>query len=76
MTRARPLTAVMLPKAELVGEVLGAAKIGYPDIKVTGFTGTLLSIHNVTGKGLNGAVMIDAPKVPDPMAVPAAPYRL
>ena len=36
------------------------------DIKVTGFTGSLLNISNVTGKGLTGATQIDPPKVPDP----------
>jgi polygalacturonase len=37
------------------------------DIKVTGVTGPLVSIHNVTGKGLDGAAQIDGPKVPDPI---------
>lgn len=36
------------------------------DIKVSGFTGTLLSICNVSGKGLEGAQTIDFPhKVPE-----------
>lgn len=46
------------------------------DIKVTGFTGPLLGIHNVAGKGLQGATTIEAPKVPDPVAAPAQPYQL
>jgi polygalacturonase len=50
------------------------AKIG--DIKVTGFTGPLLSIANVTGTGLDGAATIEPPKVPDPVPAPATPYLL
>jgi polygalacturonase len=46
------------------------------DIKVTGFEGPLLSIANVTGTGLAGAVKIDPPKVPDPVPEPATPYKL
>jgi polygalacturonase len=44
-------------------------------VKVTGFSGPLLGIHNVTGKGLEGAVAIDGPKVPDPVVV-SKPYQL
>lgn len=44
------------------------------DIKVKGYTGPLLSINNVTGKGLDGAITIDAPKVPEPIS--ATPYQL
>jgi hypothetical protein len=46
------------------------------DIKVMGYAGALLSINNVTGSGLNGAVRIDPPKLPDPVTVPAQPYQL
>ncbi len=46
------------------------------DIKVTGFTGPLLNISNVTGKGLTGATQIDPPKIPDPIPAPATPYKL
>ncbi len=46
------------------------------DVKVTGVTGPLIGIHNVTGKGLQGAVQIDGPKVPDPIPAPAQPYVL
>ncbi len=48
-------------------------------INVTGFEGPLLSTYNVTGTGLNGAVAVDAaklPKVPDAIPEPAVPYRL
>ena len=34
-------------------------------IDVTGYSGPLLSISNVSGKGLGGAVKIDPPKVPE-----------
>jgi len=43
---------------------------------MSGITGPLVSIHNVSGKGLEGAAMIDGPKVPDVVPSPAAPYRL
>ncbi|MBD0279556.1 MAG: right-handed parallel beta-helix repeat-containing protein [Flavisolibacter sp.] len=46
------------------------------NIHVTGYTGPLLSIHNVTGKGLEGAVTIEGPKVPDPIAANTTPYQL
>lgn len=47
------------------------------DIKVTGYTGPLVGIQNVTGSGLKGAVTINPPKIP-PTAIPAPskPYRL
>ncbi|HXE64561.1 MAG TPA: glycoside hydrolase family 28 protein [Bryobacteraceae bacterium] len=45
------------------------------NIRVTGFSGPLLSIHNVTGKGLDGAATIDGPKVPEPITVDK-PYEL
>jgi len=46
------------------------------NVKVTGVAGPLLGIHNVTGKGLEGAATIDGPKLPDPVAAPAQPYQL
>jgi polygalacturonase len=46
------------------------------DIKVTGFTGPLLSTYNVTGKGLAGAVPLPEAKIPDPIQPPAQPYVL
>ena len=45
-------------------------------IKVSGFSGPLLSTANVTGTGLAGAVTIDGPKIADPVAPPATPYQL
>jgi polygalacturonase len=46
------------------------------DVKVTGFSGPLIGIYNVTGKGLEGAAAIEGPKVPEPIAAPVTPYRL
>jgi polygalacturonase len=46
------------------------------DINVTGYTGPLISINNVTGKGLNGAATIDAPKVLEIIVAPKEPYQL
>ncbi len=46
------------------------------NVKVTGVAGPLVGIHNVTGKGLEGAARIDGPKLPDPVPAPAQPYIL
>ncbi|WP_201977445.1 glycoside hydrolase family 28 protein [Hymenobacter rubidus] len=46
------------------------------NISVTGFSGPLLSVNNVTGSGLEGAVTIDPPKLPDVVNAPAQPYKL
>jgi polygalacturonase len=46
------------------------------DIRVTGYSGPLLSIVNVTGKGLEGATTIEPLKLPDPVPPPAKPYQL
>jgi polygalacturonase len=46
------------------------------NVKLSGLTGQLISIHNVSGKGLEGAAIIDGPKVPDVVPTPAEPYRL
>jgi polygalacturonase len=53
-----------------------ARKAEIRNVKVSGLTAPLLSIHNVSGKGLEGAAMIDGPKVPDVVPSPATPYRL
>jgi hypothetical protein len=34
---------------------------------VSGYSGPLLGVYHVTGKGLEGAVTIDAPKIPEPV---------
>ncbi len=46
------------------------------DVQLTGLTGPLLGINNVTGKGLEGATTIEAPKVPEPVVAPNPPYKL
>jgi polygalacturonase len=46
------------------------------NVTVTGYTGPMIGIHNVTGTGLKGAAEIDGPKVPDPVPTPATPYIL
>jgi hypothetical protein len=46
------------------------------NIKVTGFSGSLLNIDNVTGIGLAGAAKIEPAKLPDPIPTPAKPYEL
>ena len=46
------------------------------DINVTGLTGPLVSAHNVSGMGIEGAAPIDGPKLPEPIPAPSQPYRL
>jgi len=46
------------------------------NVQVTGLNGPLISVHHVTGKGLDGATQIDGPKLPEPVATPAQPYIL
>jgi hypothetical protein len=46
------------------------------NVNVTGLSGPLLSLDNVTGTGLEGAVTIPPPKVPDPIQTSATPYEL
>ena len=45
-------------------------------IDVTGFERPLLSTYNTTGTGLENAVALPAPKVPDAIPAPAQPYIL
>lgn len=45
-------------------------------INVTGFTGSLLRTANVSGKGLDGAVVMDAPKPPAAIGEPSVKYEL
>lgn len=49
------------------------------NVKVTGYSGALLNTHNVTGTGLAGAKQLapeKMPKMPEPVAQPATPYKL
>ena len=46
------------------------------DIEVTGFSGPLIGVHNVSGSGIEGAETIDGPKVPDPVQAPGEAYKL
>jgi len=46
------------------------------DIAVTGVSGPLVGIYNVTGQGLEGAAAVAAPKVPDPVPIPAKAFVL
>jgi polygalacturonase len=46
------------------------------NVKVTGLTGSLVAIHNVSGKGLEGAATIDPPRLPDSVPVPSQAYQL
>jgi polygalacturonase len=81
------------PKKPLVGltltNITGTCKAGITlanmkqvaihGVKVSGFDGPFLSIENVTGTGLEGAVKLDPakmPKVPDEVPEPEKPYEL
>jgi len=46
------------------------------DVRVSGLSGPLLSIYNTTGKGLEGATTMPAPRPPDPLPVATVPYKL
>jgi hypothetical protein len=46
------------------------------DIRVTGYSGPLLSTYSVTGSGLDGASTIDPPKLAEDIPAPAQPYKL
>ena len=46
------------------------------DIRVTGLTGPLLSVVNVTGTGIEGASTLAPPKEPDAIPASATPYVL
>ena len=48
----------------------------FSNIKVTGHAGPLIGVHNVTGKGLAGAVQIPAPPPVEAVPQPAKPYVL
>lgn len=46
------------------------------NITVSGFSGQLISINNVSGEGLNGVATIDPPKIQDPIPANAQQYQL
>ena len=53
-----------------------ARRVMVRNVSVTGFAGPLLSIANVTGIGLHGAAVVDAPMLPDMVPERAEPYKL
>lgn len=57
-------------------ELANMRNVDLRNIAVTGYSGPLISIHNVTGKGLQGAVTIDGPPPVEPIPAPAEPYKL
>jgi polygalacturonase len=46
------------------------------NIRVTGYSGPLLVTHDVTGKGLQNALAVNGPKLPDLAPMPLERYRL
>ena len=46
------------------------------NIGVTGYTGPLISVYNVSGSGLEAVFKIDPPKVPEAIPLRAVPYKL
>lgn len=57
-------------------ELANIRNVDLRNIHVTGYTGPLLSIHNVTGQGLHGAATIEGPPQVEPIPTPAEPYKL
>lgn len=76
----KPLDGFTL--ANVTGTAAGGIKLAnvrhasIRNVRVTGVAGPLVSVHNVTGKGLEGAATIDGPKVPDSVPAPDQPYSL
>jgi polygalacturonase len=56
--------------------LINITKADIKNINVTGFSGPLIGINNVTGKGLKGAATIDPIKIPDPVPVINPAYQL
>jgi polygalacturonase len=46
------------------------------DVHLTGYTGALIGVNNVSGRGLEGAAPIAGPRVPEPVPAAAKPYEL
>jgi polygalacturonase len=61
------------------GKGISLANIHHADlrkIEVTGYSGPLVSICNVTGTGLEGAAQLEPAKIPDPVPAQVPPYSL
>ena len=77
---AKPLEGLSLSK--VTGDctkgitMVNVRRAEIQNVQVTGLSGPLLSIYNVTGKGLDGATVLPAPRTPDPLPTAATPYRL
>jgi polygalacturonase len=77
---AKPLDGFLL--ADVTGTCakgIALANIKDADIRrirVSGYAGPFIGVHNVTGKGLSGAAAIDEPKVPPAVPNPVTPYKL
>jgi len=59
-------------------EIANARRVVIRNVTVTGFEGPMVSILNVTGKGLEGAAAatMAGVKTPDAVPEPAEPYKL
>ena len=56
--------------------LVNTTKAEIREIKVTGVSGPMIGVNNVTGTGLESAAEIAAPKVPDTVPASGAPYQL
>jgi len=76
----KPLDGLVLSNITgTCGKGILLANVNHAELKninVTGFTGPLLSTYATTGKGLAGAVPLEAPKEPAPIAPSAEAYVL
>lgn len=57
-------------------ELANMRNVDLRNIRVTGYSGPLVGIHNVTGTGLKGAATIEGPPTVEPVAAPSEPYKL
>jgi polygalacturonase len=57
-------------------ELANMRNVDFRNIAVTGYSGPLIALQNVTGKGLQGAATIEGPKAVELIPAPARPYHL
>lgn len=56
--------------------IANARHVALKHISITGYTGPLLRLANVTGSGLEGAAKMAASQITDLVEAPSVPYKL
>ena len=51
-------------------------KANIKNINVSGYSGPLINVYNVTGKGVENAAAIDPPRIPEPIPDTGQSYQL